>query len=140
MSIGEPSHAHRKTRVGSERSFGIVFAAFFAVVGLLPLLSRDAPRAWALGVAIGFLVVAIVFPKALRPLNWLWFRFGLLLHAIVSPITMSLIFWISVVPVGIVARLFGKDFLRLKRDPDAASYWITRDPPGLGKGSMDRQF
>ncbi|CDL00684.1 conserved protein of unknown function [Magnetospirillum gryphiswaldense MSR-1 v2] len=126
--------------MGSERSFGIVFAVVFALIGLWPLKAGGDMRLWALGLAALFLVVAFVAPKLLKPLNLLWFKFGLLLHKIMTPLIMGLLFFLTVTPVGMLMRATGKDPMRLKRDPDAASYWIDRDPPGPKPASMKNQF
>ena len=124
----------------SERSFGIVFAVVFAVIGLWPLLNQAAIRLWALGLAALFLGLALLWQAPLRPLNRLWLRFGLLLHAIVNPLVMGLLFYGTVMPVGLLMRLFGKDPLRLKRDPHASTYWIQRSPPGPAPETMSNQF
>lgn len=129
-----------ETRLGSERSFGIVFAVVFAIIGLLPLLRSHTPFYWSFGVAAVFLLAAFLAPWALAPLNRLWFRFGLLLHTIISPLIMGLLFYLVVTPTGLMMRLFRKDLLRLKFDPAAESYWIKRDPPGPARGSFDNQF
>ncbi len=129
-----------EVRRGSERSFGIVFAVVFAIIGLLPLLRSHSPFYWSFGVAAAFLIAAFLTPWALAPLNQLWFRFGLLLHAIISPLIMGLLFYFAVTPTGLVMRLLGKDLLRLKFDPEAESYWIKRDPPGPARDSFDNQF
>jgi hypothetical protein len=126
--------------VGSDRSFGVVFAVVFAIVAVFPLWSGGAVRIWALGAGAAFLAAALAVPRALRPLNLLWFRFGLLLHRIVSPLVMGLLFFVTVTPVGLLMRASGKDPMRLKRDPAAASYWIPRQPPGPAPGSMKNQF
>lgn len=127
-------------KAGSERAFGIVFAVFFAVIGLWPLVAGGAPRFWALGVAAAFLVAALLVPKALGPLNRLWFKFGLLLHRIVSPLAMGMLFFVAVTPVALIMRLLGKDVLNLRFRRDAKSYWIERTPPGPAPDSMRRQF
>ncbi|MCA1907020.1 MAG: SxtJ family membrane protein [Magnetospirillum sp.] len=127
-------------QMGSERSFGLVFAAVFAIIALWPLKSGGDPRLWAVGVASAFLVVAVVAPKALKPLNLVWFKFGLLLHKVMTPLIMGLLFFVTVTPIGLLMRATGKDPMRLKRDPAATSYWITRDPPGPAPASMKNQF
>lgn len=124
----------------SDRSFGTVFAVVFAVIGLLPLWGGGAIRPWALAVAVAFLAVTLVRPGLLRPLNRLWFRFGLLLSMIVSPVVMGLIFVTTVIPTGLLLRLAGKDPLRLRRDPEAESYWIERRPPGPEPDTLRKQF
>ena len=140
MSSNEPIVANRKVVAGSNRSFGIVFAAAFAIYALWPLVSGGEPRLWAGGIAGAFALAAFARPQLLTPLNRLWFRFGLVLHHVVNPIVMGLIFFAAVVPVGVVMRMLGKDVLRLRRDQNAESYWIAREPPGPEPGSMSRQF
>lgn len=127
-------------KAGSERAFGVVFAVVFALIGLWPLIGGGEVRAWALGIGGGFAVVALARPSLLRPLNILWFRFGQVLHAIVNPLVMGLLFYGAVLPTGLVLRLLGKDPLRLRFEREAASYWIRRDPPGPPPDTMRRQF
>jgi len=98
------------------------------------------PRSWASAVAAGFALVALLAPRLLRPLNQAWFRFGMLLHRVVSPLVMGLLFFVTVTPIGLLMRLTGKDPLRLRFDPAADSYWIDREPPGPPPDSMRNQF
>ncbi|HTH17378.1 MAG TPA: SxtJ family membrane protein [Magnetospirillum sp.] len=133
------SHAGA-VQMGSERSFGLVFAAFFVLVGLWPLKNGGEVRVWALGAAAGFLLAALVAPKALKPLNLVWFKLGLALHKVVTPVVMGLLFFVTVTPVGLLMRATGQDPMRLKRDPKARSYWIERTPPGPSAASMKNQF
>ena len=129
-----------KIRAGSERAFGLVFAGVFAIVGLAPMLDGDAARLWALGVAAVFAASALLAPRLLRPLNLVWFRFGLLLNTVVSPLVFGVLFLFAILPTALAMRALGKDPLRLRRDPAAASYWIRRDPPGPAPESMKNQF
>jgi Saxitoxin biosynthesis operon protein SxtJ len=124
----------------TDRMFGLVFAAVFAVVAAWPLMSGQALRWWAVAVAAVFAVLALVKPLLLAAANRLWTGFGLLLGKVVSPIALGILFYGVVSPLGIVLRLVGKDPLRLKRDAASTSYWIARDPPGPPPTSMDRQF
>ncbi len=124
----------------SDRSFGMVFTAFFAIVGLLPLLNGHGMRSWALGLAALFLLLALAVPRTLAPANRLWTKFGLLLHRIVSPVALGVLFFCVVTPTGILMRLFGKDLLRLRFDPAARSYWIERKPSGPDAESLKNQF
>jgi predicted membrane metal-binding protein len=141
MSADSPIVAYRKTVISSERSFGVTFAAVFAVFGFWPLVFRsEMPRWWALALSVAFLTTGLVAPRALAPLNVLWFKFGLLLHRIVNPIVMALIYYVAFVPTGLLLRATGKDLLRLKWDPAAKSYWLMRDPPGPVAGTMTKQF
>jgi Saxitoxin biosynthesis operon protein SxtJ len=124
----------------SNRSFGFVFSALFALVGLGPLVHGRPVRAWAVLVATTFLLIALARPRILAPLNRLWLGFGLLLHACVSPMIMGLVFYTTVTPIGLARRLLGADPLRLRLDRDAVTYWIERDPPGPAPDTMRRQF
>jgi len=124
----------------SDRAFGLVFTGVFAVVGLWPLVSARPTRIWALCVAGAFLIAALVRPAVLAPLNRLWLRLGLLLQRITNPIVLGLLFFGTVLPIGLLMRLTGKNPLRLGFDRDAQSYWIERQPPGPAPDTMPRQF
>ena len=126
----------------SDRSFGFVMAAFFALLALFPLLHGplSSIRWWALVVAAAFLALALLWTAPLRPLNRAWLKLGLLLSKIVSPVVMMVLFYATVTPVGVLMRLAGKDPLRLRRNAAAASYWIPREPPGPAPDSMKQQF
>jgi len=124
----------------SNRSFGVVFAAVFLIVTVWPVFRGESPRWWALGVSIVFALIALLRPALLGGLNRLWTKFGLLLGAIVSPIALGVLFYGILTPLGILSRMRGNDPLRLKRDPSAQSYWISRKPPGPPPTSMTNQF
>ena len=133
-------HATPPANRSSDRAFGWVFAAVCAIVALYPILKGHAWRpGWMAGAAL-FALVALFRPALLAPLNRLWYRLGLALHAVVNPVVMALIFVVAVVPTGLLMRVFGKDPLRLRRDPKAASYWIRRTPPGPEPDSLKNQF
>ncbi len=140
MTTNEPIQSYRPVTIGSERNFGIVFATFFAIIGLLPLYRGGILRWWAIALCAIFLVCALVAPWLLRPLNRLWFKFGLLLHHVVNPIIMGALYFGAVVPMGLLARALDKDLLHLKFDKTAESYWIPRDPPAPPPGGMTKQF
>jgi hypothetical protein len=124
----------------SDRSFGFVFAAVFLIIALYPLLHAAGIRIWAVAVSGVFLLLAALVPQVLAPANRLWTKFGMLLHHIVSPIALGILFFLVVTPTGLLMRLFGKDPLRLRFDPAADSYWIKRDPPGPAADSLNNQF
>jgi hypothetical protein len=140
MSSNSNIASYRKTVAGSERSFGIVFGILFLIMGLWPLVRHEPPRYWALGVALVFLAAAFLRPRILRPINRLWFKFGLLLHHIVNPIVMALLYCVAILPMGLFLKARGKDLLRLRRVPGTKSYWIVREVPGPPRGSMSKQF
>ena len=137
----ETSAHNADIKMGSERGFGIVFGVVFLIIALLPLWKGADIRLWALGVSAVFFAVAFIFPRILRPLNLLWFKFGLLLGKIMTPIVMGFLFIVTFVPMGLIVRYIAKkDLLRLKLEPDSESYWIKRDPPGPEPASMKFQF
>jgi hypothetical protein len=127
-------------KAGSDRSFGIVMAAAFSVVTLLNAWHWGRLWPWTGCLAALFLAAALLRPMVLNPLNRIWLKFGLLLHRVVNPIVMALLFFGTVWPTGLVMRMMGRDLLRLQRDPAAASYWIVRNPPGPSPETMKDQF
>lgn len=124
----------------SDRSFGFVFSVVFVVIALWPLWHGGGLRWWSLGVAGAFVVVAIAVPRILAVPNRLWLKFGLLLGKIVSPIALGVLFYLVFMPIGLLMRLLGKDPLKLKRDAEATTYWVDREPPGPPPTSMTNQF
>lgn len=129
-----------EVKKSSERTFGLVFAAFFTLISFTPLLHHGHIRIWSLVVAAAFLLVALVVPRILQPLNHLWFLVGKLLHRIVNPVVMGLLFYLVITPAAFLLRLSGKDLLSLKRDQQAASYWVHRTPPGPEPQSLKNMF
>lgn len=133
--------AHSKIKKkGSDKSFGLVFAVLFAIIALVPLYKQGDIRWWSFAISGIFLITSFVAPKILGPLNSVWLKFGDLLHSIVSPVIMGLIFYLVVSPTGLVMRIFSKVPLKLMFDRDATSYWIVRDPPGPDPEGMRNQF
>ena len=117
----------------SNRKFGWTFAALFALVGVLghPLL---------LAVAAGFALVTATRAQWLAPLNRAWMKLGALMHAVVSPLIMGIMFFAVFTPMGWVMRRFGWDAMRRTWDPQAKSYWIRREPPGPADDSFGNLF
>ncbi len=139
-AVHESLSSRHEVRRSSDRSFGLVFAAAFLAIALFPLARGGEPRFWALALAATFLVLALLRPALLAPLNRLWFRFGLLVARVTNPLVMGLVFFLVITPMAVVMRLRGKDLLRLRLDRDARSYWIERVPPGPAPASMTHQF
>jgi hypothetical protein len=127
-------------KAGTDRGFGLVFAGFFAIMAALSWWRGHEAWHYTLPVAAVFLVIALTFPKILGPLNRLWLKFGLLLFKVMNPLVMGLLFFVTITPIGLIMRATGKDFLRLRLDKDAKSYWIDRAPPGPPPQSMKNQF
>ncbi|MDB5723507.1 MAG: hypothetical protein JWQ16_261 [Novosphingobium sp.] len=126
-----------KIKMGSERSFGLVFAGVFAVVALVPLAHGHPARLWALPVAALFVGAALIRPAILAPLNRLWFGFGLALGKVMTPVMMGLLFVVAVIPTALVMKLLRKDPLNLRLSADAATYWEPREQQ---PGPMRDQF
>ena len=124
-------------KLGSNRSFGIVFFIVFVLIATYPLLNQEEVRIWSLIISFLFLFLGLLNSKILTPLNKLWFRFGLFLGKIISPIIMGVIFFLVVTPIGLLMRFFGKDVLNLKLNKKKSSYWIEKVGP---KSKMSNQF
>ena len=122
---------------GSERNFGIVFSVVFLIFSFYPHFSFEKVSLWSLIVSAFFFLIAIFRPSMLKSLNFLWFRFGILLGRIISPIVMALVFVFAIIPTGIVIRLMGKDPLQRKFLKNKNSYWIPRK---ISRQSMKNQF
>ena len=114
-------------KISSNRSFGFVFFVVFLAISLWPLKSQGDLRLWAFILSLIFLVLGVLNSKFLTPLNKLWFKFGILLGSIVSPIVMGAVFFIVVTPVGLIMRFLGKDLLRINKNKTISTYWINRD-------------
>ncbi|MGP0567222.1 MULTISPECIES: SxtJ family membrane protein [unclassified Nitrospina] len=124
----------------SDRSFGLVFFAVFAGIGLWPLLNGGPVRPVFLVLAGVTLGIAGLRPSWLSPFNRRWIRLGGILGNIMSPGILGILYFCVVTPTGVFLRILGKDLLRMRRDPAAASYWIERDPPGPAPESLINQF
>ena len=123
-------------KISSNRSFGIVFFVVFLIVGLYPLTNGNDLRLWSIIISLIFLILGILNSKILSPLNKIWFKFGLFLGKIVSPIIMGIIYFLVVTPIGLFMRLIQKDLLSLKFN-NKNTYWIEKSGP---KSKMKNQF
>ena len=123
-------------KISSNRSFGIVFFIVFLLIALYPLTYSQEIRIWSVIISIIFLGLGLFNSKVLTPLNKLWFKFGIFLGKIISPIIMGIIFFLVVTPIGLLMRLLGKDVLNLKYNKNK-SYWIEKNGP---KSKMKNQF
>jgi hypothetical protein len=127
-------------KTSSDRNFGLVFAGFFALLGTLGLWHGTARWPIWLGLAALIIVLAFVAPQILSPLNWIWTKIGLLLHALLSPIMLGVLFYVCITPIGYLMRLSREDPLHRRFDPAADSYWIKRDPAGPPPDTFRNQF
>ena len=126
-----------KSKISSNRSFGLVFFFVFLIVSLWPLLNENPLRIWSIIVAIIFLILGLMNSKLLAPLNVLWSKFGILLGSIVAPIVMGIVFFLVITPTGFIMKIFNKDLLNKNHDSEKKSYWINRDKT---KSTMKQQF
>ena len=123
-------------KTSSNRSFGIVFFVVFLIISLYPIINNESIRIWSLIISLIFLILGIINSSLLSPLNKLWFKFGIFLGKIISPVIMGIIFFLVVTPIGLIMRLIGKDVLNLKYN-NSKSYWIEKTGP---KSKMKNQF
>ena len=123
-------------KIGSNRSFGIVFFLVFLLISTYPLINGNEIRLWSLVISIIFLLLGLINSKILNPFNKLWFKFGIFLGKIISPLIMGIIFFLVVTPIGLLMRLLNKDLLNLKFNNNS-SYWIEKTEP---KSKMKNQF
>ena len=123
-------------KIGSNRSFGFVFFVVFGLISLYPLLDQGNLRVWSLILSLTFLILGLINSKVLNPLNKIWFKFGLLLGKIISPLVMGLIFFFIVTPTSFLMKLLKKDLLNLQLNKDK-TYWIKKNEP---KSKMKNQF
>jgi len=126
----------KNIKIGSNRSFGIVFFFVFCLIAFYPLINGGQTRLWAISFAILFLILGLINSQFLTPLNRLWFKFGIFLAKFVSPIVMALVFFGVVTPTGLLMKIFKKDVLKLKTN-NSETYWIKRSSE---KSSMKNQF
>jgi hypothetical protein len=125
-----------KKNLPSNRSFGIVFFLFFLILTLYPLTNGMETRKWSLIISLIFLILGLINSQILTPLNKLWFKFGIFLGKIISPLIMGIIFFLVVTPIGLLMRMLGKDILSLKYNNNQ-SYWVENNSP---KSKMKNQF
>jgi len=112
-------------KIGSNKSFGIVFFLFFLIVSIFPLFKDGNTRIWSFILSLIFLILGLINSEFLTPLNQLWFKVGLLLGKLISPIVMGLVFFIVVTPTGLIMKLLKKDILKLRKN-SSKTYWVER--------------
>tara|TARA_B110000967_G_C18803785_1_gene519900 strand:+ start:91 stop:480 length:390 start_codon:yes stop_codon:yes gene_type:complete len=126
----------KKIKIGSNRSFGVVFSIVFLILALLPLINGNSIRIWLVILSLIFFILGLLNSNILFPLNRIWFKFGIILGGIVSPIIMGLVFFLVVTPTSLILRLFKKDVLSLKKN-NSMTYWIKKLDK---KSKMKNQF
>tara|TARA_Y100000992_G_scaffold266879_1_gene205077 strand:- start:297 stop:686 length:390 start_codon:yes stop_codon:yes gene_type:complete len=127
---------YKDIKIGSNRSFGVVFFVVFLLIGLWPILKGNELRIWAIVISLIFLILGILNSKILTPFNKVWFRFGIFLGNFISPIIMGIVFFLVVTPTGLIMKLFRKDLINLRKN-NSSTYWIEKKDI---KSSMKNQF
>ena len=142
MSTGhEKITSHDDHEPPSIKNFGLTFAFVFVVIAFWPLVFRgEHPRYWALLFGLAFAAATYLAPNLLKPLNLLWFKLGMLLHKVVNPVVLGIMFLVFITPIALILRLLGKKLIPLTFERDKASYWIERSPPGPAPESLRNQF
>ena len=140
MNTHEQFDRGDELKESSDRVFGLVFAAFCAIFGLLPILRHEGVRWWSMRMSGVLFLLAVLWPPLLHAPNRLWTRFGTLLSRIVNPIVTATLFYLVVTPVGVLMRFLGKDILQLRFNSRVDTYWTERMPPGPPSETMSRQF
>jgi len=130
-------YSKSKIKLGTNKSFGLVFFVVFLIISLWPLTYDSNARIFPGIISLIFLFLGLINSKLLTPLNKVWMKFGLFLGAIISPIAMGVVFFFVVTPIGFIMRVSGKDLLNMKHDSKKKSYWIKRNKP---IDTMKRQF
>ena len=127
---------YKNIKIGSNKSFGIVVFIFFLIVSIFPLFKDENIRIWSLIIAIIFLILGLFNSKILTPFNKIWFKFGIFLGSVVSPIVMGIVFFTIVTPTSLIMKVLGKNLLNLKKN-NKETYWIERSKI---KSKMKNQF
>jgi hypothetical protein len=126
-----------KIKISSNRSFGLTFFVVFLIIGTWPILNNEELRIWSIIISFVFFILGLINSKLLLPLNKLWFKFGIMLGAIIAPIIMGIVFFVVVMPTGIIMKLLGKDLLGMKYNKSKKSYWTIEKKVN---NSMKNQF
>ena len=124
-------------KISSNRNFGLVFFVVFLIFSFWPLTYDGSIRIWLAIISLIFLILGLVNSKLLTPLNKLWFKFGIILGAVIAPIVMGVVFFLVITPIGLTMRIMGKDILRKRYDKKKETYWIKRDKLA---STMKKQF
>ena len=127
---------NNEIKISSNKSFGIVFAIVFFLIGLWPIIESNDIRIWSLILSVIFLILGLMNSSILTPLNKIWFRFGIFLGNFIAPVVMGIIFFFVVTPIGLIMRLLGRDLIKLKKNNEN-SYWIEKKDT---ESSMKKQF
>lgn len=121
-----------KPALPSDRSFGWTFTGFFTLVAFF--------QPWLLALAAATALVTLIRAHWLAPFNRAWMKLAEVLHRVVSPLVLGVIYFGVFTPVGLVMRAFGRDAMCRRFERAAPSYWVRRDPPGPPDDSFRNMF
>lgn len=122
----------------TERSFGFIMTCACLIFGLI-VWWKNLGNNWVVSfwsAAVVFFLLAIFWNTPLKPLNTVWIKFGNLLHGLMSPIVIGIIFFTVITPIGLIMRLMRKDLINLRLNKNALSYWIPRNKEMDNNSSM----
>jgi len=128
--------SEKELKISSNKSFGLVFFTFFLIISIIPLFNDGKIIVWFSLISLIFLILGLLNSQLLTPLNKLWFKFGIFLGNLISPIIMGFIFFFVVTPISILMKLSGKNLLNLKKG-SKETYWIKKSKL---KSKMKNQF
>jgi len=128
---------NKEIKLPSNKSFGIVFFIVFFIIALWPLKSGSDIRIVPLLISLIFLILGLINSNLLKPLNIIWMKFGLMLGKFMNPIIMGLIYYLTVVPTGLILKILNKNLLNIKKKNDQKSYWIKKEK---SQSTMKNQF
>jgi len=127
----------KKIKISSNKSFAVVFSLVFLIVGLFPLINNEGLRYWSLFLSLVLLILGFRNSIILTPLNFIWFKFGILLGKIFSPVVMGLVYFLVVYPTNLLLKFFKNNHMGVKYNKDMVSYWVNVEN---NKSNMRDQF
>ena len=128
---------NKKKKLPSNRSFGVLFFIVFLIIALWPLKSGYDIRIIPLLTSLTFLILGFFNSNLLKPLNFIWMKLGLMLGKFMNPIILGFIYYLTVVPTGLIFKILNKNLLNLKKKDDKKSYWIIKKK---SQSTMNNQF
>ena len=129
-----------KTSERDLRKFGLMVGGVFALLGLLFLWRHKTHWPYFLWPGSGLMAAGIIVPRALKWVYIAWMSIAFVLGFVMAHVILTVFFYLVITPIGLVARLFGQDFLSIKLDRAAKSYWIPRDKKVKAAQDYERQF
>jgi len=129
-----------KTGEHDLRKFGLLVGGVLAALGLLFLWRHKAPYPYFLWPGAALAALGAVFPRALKWIYIAWMSVAFVLGFVMAHVILTVFFFLIITPIGLLARLFGQDFLSLKLDRTARTYWLPREKKSRSPSEYERQF